>query len=106
MNRATKNEAEAPGIDVTRARVLGRGLRAGKAGPRMPLRAVREAAHRTQAEVAAATGIDQAEVSRIERREDVRLSTLRKYAEAIGAKCEVVFVFPKTGHRITLAEPE
>jgi transcriptional regulator with XRE-family HTH domain len=56
--------------------------------------------------VAEAIGIDQAEVSRIERRDDVRLSTLRKYAEAIGAQCEVVFVFPKTGHRITITEPE
>jgi hypothetical protein len=44
MNRASKRDAgEASEIDVTRARVLGRGLRAGKAGPRLPLRAVREA---------------------------------------------------------------
>jgi hypothetical protein len=33
-------------------------------------------------------------------------STLRKYAAAIGAECEVVLVFPKTGHRIALGEPE
>jgi len=59
--------------------------------------------HRTQADVAAATGIDQAEISRIERREDLRLSTLRRYAGALGAECEIVFVFPKTGHRITIA---
>lgn len=71
--------------------------------PRLPLRGVREAMHRTQADVAAAAGVDQAEISRIERREDVRLSTLRKYAKALGAECEVVFVFPKTKHRITIA---
>ena len=89
-------------MDLTRARVVGRGLTAGKPSPRLPLRGVREAMHRTQAEVAEAAGIDQAEVSRIERREDVRLSTLRKYAAALGAECEVVFVFPKTKHRITV----
>lgn len=81
-------------------RVVGRGL---KTGHRIPLRSLREGMHRTQADVAARAGIDQAEVSRIERREDVRLSTLKKYAEALGAECEVVFVFPKTKHRITLA---
>ena len=66
----------------------------------LSLRGVREAMHRTQADVATAAGVDQAEISRIERRADVRLSTLRKYAAALGAKCEVVFVFPK--RRITI----
>jgi transcriptional regulator with XRE-family HTH domain len=72
----------------------------------MSLRAVREAVQKTQAEVAAALGTEQGEISRIERREDVRLSTLRRYAAAVGAECEVVFVFAKTGQRITLADPE
>ena len=67
---------------------------------------MREAAGRTQAEVGAALGSDQAEMSRLEKRGDMMLSTLRKYAAAIGAECEVVFVFPKTGHRIVLGEPE
>ena len=73
--------------------------------PRLSLRAMREEAHKTQAEVAAALGTEQGEISRVERREDVRLSTLRRYAEAIGAECEVVFVFAKTGRAITLADP-
>jgi transcriptional regulator with XRE-family HTH domain len=67
---------------------------------------VREATYKTQVDVALALGTDQGEVSRIERREDVRLSALRRYAEALGAQCEVVFVCPKTGHRITIAEPK
>jgi DNA-binding XRE family transcriptional regulator len=105
MNRASKGHTtETPEVNVMRARVLGRGLRAGKGG--LPLRAVREAMHKTQVEVATAIGTEQGEISRIEHREDVRLSTLRRYAEAIGAQCEVVFVFPKTGHRITIADPE
>lgn len=85
--------------------MIGRGLRAGKAGPRLPLRAVREAMHRTQADVAGALGMDQGDVSRVEHRDDVKLSTLRRYAEALGAQCEIVFVFAKTGHRITIADP-
>jgi DNA-binding XRE family transcriptional regulator len=107
MNRATKRTAvHSHEVDASQARVLGRGLRAGKAAPRLPLRAVREAMHKTQVELAAALGLEQGDVSRVERREDVKLSTLRRYAEALGAQCEVVFVFPKTGHRITIADPE
>jgi DNA-binding XRE family transcriptional regulator len=73
-------------------------------GKPMTLRGVRQAMGKTQAEVAAALGTDQGEISRIERREDVRLSTLRRYADAVGARCEVVFVFEGTGERVTLTD--
>jgi hypothetical protein len=96
---------EIPELDVTRAKLLRRGPRPGRT-LKLPLRAMREAAGRTQAGVGAALGSDQAEMSRLEKRGDMMLSTLRKYAAAIGAECEVVFVFPKTGHRIVLGEPE
>jgi DNA-binding XRE family transcriptional regulator len=96
--------AEIPELDVSRAKVLRRGPRRGRV-LKLPLRGMREAAGRTQAEVAAALGSDQAEMSRLEKREDMMLSTLRKYAQALGAECEIVFVFPKTGHRIVLGEP-
>jgi hypothetical protein len=96
---------EIPELDVTRAKLLRRGPRPGRT-LKLPLRAMREAARRTQAEVGAALGSDQAEMSRLEKRGDLMLSTLRKYAAAIGAECEVIFVFPKTGHRIVLGEPE
>ena len=43
-------------------------------------------------------------MSKLERRDDMMLSTLRRYADAIGARCEVVFVLDKTGHRIVLGE--
>src|SRR5208283_2347112 len=52
------------------------------------LRAMREAAGKTQVEVGAAPGSDQAEMSKLERRPDMMLSTLRRYAEALGARCE------------------
>jgi transcriptional regulator with XRE-family HTH domain len=60
---------------------------------------------KTQGELAEALGTDQGEVSRIERRSDVLTSTLRRYAEAIGARCEVAFVFPG-GRRVLIADPE
>ena len=54
------------------------------------LRQIRELAGRTQAELAEHMGKSQAEPSRVERREDVRLSTLREYVEALGGKVELV----------------
>ena len=68
---------------------------------RLPLRALREAAGKTQAEVARAAGMDPSEISRVEQREDMKLSTLRRYARAFGATIEITAVL-KTGHRIRL----
>jgi hypothetical protein len=96
---------EIPELDVSQAKVLRRGPRPGRV-LKLPLRAMRESTGKSQAEVGAALGSDQAEMSKLERRPDMMLSTLRKYAAALGAECEVVFVFPKTGHRIVLGEPE
>lgn len=45
----------------------------------------------TQTEVAERLGIGQSDVSKLERRSDVLLSTLRAYAEAIEARLEVGF---------------
>jgi predicted transcriptional regulator len=92
-------------VDSTKAVIIGRGLHA-KRGVRITLRGMREAQGKTQTEIARALETDQGEISRIEGRADVKLSTLRKYAAAIGAKCEVAFVFSKTGHRIIVADPE
>lgn len=105
-NRPTKESlAEIPELDLTRAKVVRRGPKPGRA-LKLPLRALREAAGKTQAEVGAALESDQAEVSRLERRNDMMLSTLRRFAAALGAECEVAFVFPKTGHRIVVVDPE
>ncbi len=65
----------------------------------MPLRALREAAGKTQAEAAAALGTDQAEISRLERRSNIETDTLRAYARALDADFEIVFV-SKQGHRV------
>ncbi|HXN30896.1 MAG TPA: helix-turn-helix transcriptional regulator [Polyangiaceae bacterium] len=96
---------EVPEIDTSHAKVLRRGPRPDRV-LKLPLRGMREAAGKTQADVGAALGSDQAEMSKLERRSDMMLSTLRRYAEAIGARCEVAFVFDKTGHRLVLGDPE
>jgi transcriptional regulator with XRE-family HTH domain len=84
-----------PELDVEPVRVLGRGLRAQR-GIHLSLRALREAAGKTQGEVSAASGIDQADVSRLETRErfdDCQVSTLQRYLAALGAEFELVAVF-------------
>lgn len=76
-------------------RVLGRGLRA-RRGVHLALRTLREAAGKTQAQVAETSGIDQADVSRLESREsfeDCQVSTLRRYLAALGGQLELVAVF-------------
>ena len=79
-------------------------VRPRKGEERGSLRMLREGMGRSQAEVAAALGTDQGEVSRIERRGDLRLSTLRRYAEAVGARLEVAFVFDEAGRRRAVIE--
>jgi transcriptional regulator with XRE-family HTH domain len=81
---------------VATKRILGRGLRKDR---KLPLRALREAADKTQEEIASLAGMDQSEISRIEQRDDLRLSTLRRYAHALDAEIEIIAVLP-TGHRI------
>lgn len=56
-----------------------------------------------QVDVAAALGSNQASVSRMERRDDLFLSTLRQYVAALGGKLELVAAFPD-GARV-LFEP-
>lgn len=83
---------------MKKARILGRGLRKDR---KLPLRALREASDKTQEQIANAAGMDQSEISRVEQRDDLRLSTLRRYAKALDAELEIVAVLA-TGHRIKL----
>ena len=59
------------------------------------LKQLREAVERTQEELAASLGVGQDTVSRIERRSDILLSTLRRYVQAMGGELELVARFPK-----------
>jgi hypothetical protein len=89
-------------VDLASAR---RVVRPRKGAERVTLRVIREGLGRTQGELARALETDQGEISRIERRPDLMLSTLRRYAAALGATCELAFVFPN-GQRVLVADPE
>ncbi len=67
----------------------------------MPLEAVRKAWQMPQAKLADALGVNQGEVSKIEHRTDIYLSTLAGYVEALGGKLEIRAVFPDREMRIT-----
>ena len=60
----------------------------------MSLRDLRKAREQTQASVAAKLGINQENVSRIEQRSDLLLSTLSNYVGAMGGKLSLVAEFP------------
>jgi transcriptional regulator with XRE-family HTH domain len=68
------------------------------------LRQLREARERSQVEVAKQLYIKQAAVSKLERRTDMYLSTLRGFIEAMGGKLEIVARFPNQAARITQFE--
>ncbi len=54
------------------------------------LRELRTLAQRTQEEVSARTGFEQSNVSRLEKRSDMKLSTLRDYVESLGGTLKIV----------------
>ncbi len=60
----------------------------------MSLRDLRKARKRTQVRVAKELGIKQENVSRIEKRSDLLISTLSGYVEAMGGKLRLVAEFP------------
>ena len=60
----------------------------------MSLRDLRKALQKTQARVASDLGIKQENVSRIEKRADLLLSTLSDYVEAMGGTLRLVAEFP------------
>jgi transcriptional regulator with XRE-family HTH domain len=101
-NAPTTKQPPTPDLDFGS---LKRIVRPRKGAERVTLRTLREGLGKTQAEVARSLETDQGEVSRIERRPDIMTSTLRKYAAALGARCEVVFVLDD-GRRVLIAEPD
>lgn len=60
----------------------------------MQLQELRRARHVTQVEVAKAMNVEQAAVSKLERREDMYVSTLREYVKALGGELKLVASFP------------
>lgn len=92
MSHAAKRRGP---YEMQPVRVLGRGLRA-QQGVHLTMRTLREAAGKTQVDVATASQIDQADISRLESREnfdDYQVATLRRYLEALGGQLEIVGAF-------------
>lgn len=58
------------------------------------LKDLRKRAGQTQEELAAALGVGQDTISRLEKRSDMLLSTLRHYVECIGGRLALVATFP------------
>jgi DNA-binding XRE family transcriptional regulator len=58
------------------------------------LRDLRAARDRSQKQIAERLGVNQAAVSKLERRADMYVSSLRDYIEANGGKLEIVARFP------------
>ncbi len=68
----------------------------------LDLRQLREALGKTQEEVATLAEMSQSELSKVERREDHRVSTLRRIARALGGELEIVITVG--GKRIRLSQ--
>jgi DNA-binding XRE family transcriptional regulator len=60
----------------------------------MPIAEVRQARQMTQVRLAETLGVNQGAISKLERRSDTYLSTLRSYIEAMGDNLEIRAVFP------------
>ncbi|HSW18854.1 MAG TPA: XRE family transcriptional regulator [Ramlibacter sp.] len=60
----------------------------------MQLQDLRKARHATQVEVAKAMNVEQAAISKLERRDDMYVSTLREYVKALGGELKLVASFP------------
>jgi DNA-binding XRE family transcriptional regulator len=70
----------------------------------MPLDELRKARQMTQLQLAGILGVNQGEVSKIEYRPDICISTLANYIEAMGGRLEIRAVFEDRHVRITQFE--
>jgi DNA-binding XRE family transcriptional regulator len=67
----------------------------------MPLHELRRARQLSQEQLAEELGASQPEISKIEHRTDMYVSTLRRFVEAMGGKLEIIAQFPDGTVRIT-----
>ena len=68
----------------------------------MPLHQIRSARQMTQTRLAELLEMDQGNISKLEQRTDMYLSTLRSYVEAMGGALEIRAVFPEGDVKIDL----
>jgi DNA-binding XRE family transcriptional regulator len=69
---------------------------------KMPLHQLRNAREMTQTRLAEVLEMDQGNISKLEKRTDMYLSTLRSYIEAMGGSLEIRAVFPDGAVQIDL----
>jgi DNA-binding XRE family transcriptional regulator len=65
-----------------------------RAGNLATLKDLRQAVEQTQQDLAVTLGVGQDTISRLEKRSDMLLSTLRRYVEAMGGTLQLVAQFP------------
>jgi len=70
----------------------------------LPLQELRQARALSQEELAEVLGLNQATISKLERRTDMYLSSLRRFVEAMGGELEITASFPEGRVRIQLFE--
>lgn len=66
----------------------------------LPLQELRRARQLSQDELAQALGVNQATISKMERRADMYISTLRRFVEAMGGELEIMARFREGSVRI------
>ena len=66
----------------------------------LPLQELRQARALSQEELAEVLGLNQATISKLERRTDMYLSSLRRFVEAMGGELEISATFPEGKGRI------
>ena len=99
-NFKTLRDRMSPGSQA-RSRAL-----ADKYRSEMPLNELREARDMTQVHLAKILRVNQAAVSKMERRADMYISTLRNFIEAMGGQLEINAVFPHGSVRLTQFAPD
>lgn len=70
----------------------------------LPLYELRQARQLSQEQLGRTLQVKQASISKLERRADMYLSTLRSYIEALGGELEIVARFPEGAVRIKQLE--
>jgi transcriptional regulator with XRE-family HTH domain len=70
----------------------------------LPLQELRQARALSQEELADVLGLNQATISKLERRTDMYLSSLRRFVEAMGGELEIIASFPEGKVRIRVFE--
>ena len=68
----------------------------------LPLEQLRSARSLTQTNMAHLLGVNQSAISKIEKRTDMYLSTLRSYVEAMGGSLEIQAIFPDGAVRVDI----